>query len=231
MCGPCGTGSCVLRVAGKAVKKRVGCPGGGWSAHPWRGNSVWDIAFYNGELYGLTKLSEILVKVKIVIKEDKTPEIMATHHLPIQSRNWSYYNPMYYGAYILELHGELLIAVREQWLSDHKYFFRVFKLADADNDKAHKHKWAQVTSFGEYALFLGWSRAVHVPVGGHHGIKRNHIYYYSPTTEGELPGDKVYSARTGDGDQVYCREDHSIDDGVGRTGHYLIHCYNNPTLL
>ncbi|XBI12554.1 hypothetical protein VPH35_139411 [Triticum aestivum] len=65
------------------------------------------------------------------------------------------------------------------------------------NGKAHKQKWAHVTNFGEYALFLGLSRAVPVPVGGHHGIKRNHIYYYSPTTEEELPDDKVYSIRTG----------------------------------
>ena len=79
-----------------------------------------------------------------------------------------------------------------------------------------------MTNFGEYVFFFGLSRAVHVPFGGHHGIKRNHIYY-SPTTEEELPDDKMYSVRTGDGDQVYCRE------AQGRTVYYLMHCYNNHT--
>ncbi|KAI4979078.1 hypothetical protein ZWY2020_015831 [Hordeum vulgare] len=157
---------------------RLGCPNGGWSTHLWHGDSFWDIAFYDGELYALTMVPEKLVKVEIVIKQDKTLEIMATHPLSIQSRFWACYNAMYYDSYIVELHNELMIAVRERWSHGDKYFFRVFKLVDADNDKAHKHKWAQVTSFGEYALFLGWSKAVHVPVGGNHGVKRNHIYYY-----------------------------------------------------
>ncbi|CAM0952876.1 unnamed protein product [Alopecurus aequalis] len=206
---------------------RVGCPGGGWSTHLWLGQLIWDIAFYNGELYGLTRLPEILIRFEITVMDDGTPVITATHTLSIQERYYGCYNPMDYDAYIVELHGKLLIAVWDRWLCTRESFFRVFELVDANNQRC-KYKWSHVTSFGDYALFLGWSKAIHVPVGGRHGLKRNHIYYCLPTTEEELPDDKVYSVTSGDGDQIYCREDQSMNDGVGRTGYYLMRCYNSP---
>jgi hypothetical protein len=135
---------------------------------------------------------------------------------------------MDYDAYIVELHDRLLIAVRDGWLPNHESFFRVFELVDASNVKDYKYKWSEVTSFGDYALFLGWSKAIHAPVGRHRRIKRNHIYYCMPTREDRLPDDKVYSVTSGDGDQIYCREDHRIKDGVGRTGYYVMCCYNSP---
>jgi hypothetical protein len=63
---------------------------------------------------------------------------------------------------------------------------------------------------------------VHLPDGERCGIKRNHIYYYRPILEHELPDDKVYFATSADDDQIYCKEDHSINDGVERTGYYLM---------
>uniref|UniRef100_M8BVK7 KIB1-4 beta-propeller domain-containing protein n=1 Tax=Aegilops tauschii TaxID=37682 RepID=M8BVK7_AEGTA len=216
MCGPCG--SWVLHVPGKAVKKRfIGSHHGGWIA-AMDDHQLVIVNFFSGAEVALTAKQKMIASIptsslpgRWMVCTSLARELVLGHSLlqrktkrprswlPIQSRDWSCYNPMYYDAYIVELHGELLIAERERWLSNGKYFFRVFKLVYADNGESHKQKWAHVTNFGEYALFLGLSKAVHVPVGGHHGIKRNHIYYYSPTTEEELPDDKVvYSVRTAD---------------------------------
>ncbi|XP_051191032.1 putative F-box protein At5g55150 [Lolium perenne] len=197
---------------------RVDCPDGGWSARLWRGELIWDIAFYNGELYCLTRLPEKLVRFEIGTSKDGAPVITATHQLDIQNRHLDFYNPIEYDAYIVELHGKLLIAVRSRWLPRrHECFFRVFELVDANDDKGYKYKWSQVTSFGDYALFLGWSKAIQVPVGGRGGIKANHIYYCMPTMEDKLPDDTVYSVTSRNDDQIYCREEESIKDGVGRT--------------
>ncbi|KAK1632911.1 hypothetical protein QYE76_007226 [Lolium multiflorum] len=172
---------------------RVDCPDGGWSSQLWRGELICDIAFYNGELYCLTRLPEKLVRFEIGVREGGAPVFTATHQLDIQNRRLDFYNPIEYEAYIVELHGKLLIAVRSRWLPSRECFFRVFELVDANNDKGYKYKWSQVTSFGDYALFLGWSKAIHVPVGGRGGVKTNHIYYCMPTMEDRLPDDSVYS--------------------------------------
>jgi hypothetical protein len=202
---------------------RVGCLNGGWSTWLWRGDSIWDITFSNGELYGLTHVPEILVRFEIKVEEGGAPVITAAHHPPIQKRfNNCGYNPTEYDSYIVELNGKIMMAVRSWWLPRHKPFFRVFEIVDVHDHKYYKHKWVEVTGFGDYALFLGWSKAVHLPDGERCGIKRNHIYYYRPTLEHELPDDKVYFATSANDDQIYCREDHSINDGVERIGYYLM---------
>ncbi|KAM0846518.1 hypothetical protein ACQ4PT_055618 [Festuca glaucescens] len=219
-----------LRNNGDSISVcRIDCPEGGWSSRRWRGEVIWDIAFYNGELYCLTRLPEKLVRFEIgATDEYGAPVITATQQLDIQNRRFNFYNPIEYDAYIVELHGKLLIAVRSRWLPSRECFFRVFELVDANDGKGYKYKWSQVTSFGDYALFLGWSKAIHVPVGGRGGIKANHIYYCMPTMEDKLPDDSVYSVTSRNGDQIYCREEESINDGVGRTVYYMVRCYNSP---
>jgi hypothetical protein len=86
-------------------------------------------------------------------------------------------------------------------LNDHKYYY--------------KCKWLEVTSLGDYALFLECSKEVHLPDGEHRVIKRNHIYYSRPNIENELPDGKVYSMTCVDGYQICCKEDQSSNDGVG----------------
>jgi hypothetical protein len=92
---------------------RVGCLNGGWSTWIWRGNSIWDIAFSNGELYGLTHVPEILVRFEIKVEEGGAPVITAAHHPPIQKCfNSCGYNPTEYDSYIVELNGKIMMAVR-----------------------------------------------------------------------------------------------------------------------
>ena len=89
----------------------------------------------------------------------------------------------------------------------------------------------EVTSFGDYALFIGptRSKAVHVPVSAeHHGLKRNHIYYIKDTNSWirMVPYDAVYSVTSGDDERInmYSKKDQSIEDGVERIGYYVTGC-------
>lgn len=100
-----------------------------------------------------------------------------------------------------------------------------------------------MTSFGDYALFLGrkCSKAVHVPVGARrHGVERNHINYstkYAPWYKEYKPlsGDEIYSVvsdiHNGKYSDMYCEEDQNVEDGVGRIGYYVGTWYDDIWLL
>lgn len=171
---------------------RVGCPEGEWTTcYYW--DVILDIAFCNGELYGL-RFDNTLIKFEIGMKGDGTPVITATHRLTIQSR--SIPTLLEHGCNIFELHGELSMVVRTRWLPNRGPTLRVFKLVDIDTDRYYKYRWDEVTSFGDCALFLDLTccKAVHVPVGAEqHGLERNHIYYFDTSLmEKKLPGDETY---------------------------------------
>jgi hypothetical protein len=206
----------------------------GWTTKGWNNKRFTDIAFCGGYLYGLLNRTEELIRFTIGVKEDGTPEITATHHLAIQSREGPSLLP-YDSTYILELHGKLLMATRTRWLPDREDFIKVFRLVHADIDGPYEHKWEEVTNLGDYALFLGpvCSMAVHVePLGAEcRGLERNHIYYSNPTYSKEikLPGDEVYSVMSNDGVHMYCREEPDIGDGVNRT-RYNIRGWHDLTM-
>jgi hypothetical protein len=131
-------------------------------------------------------------------------------------------------SYIFEMHGKLSMVVGFRWLSTVDPFFKVFKLVDIDDDAAYKHKWAEVTSLGDYALYIGAmrSKAVHVSVEAeNYGLKRNHIYYAKYTyfwIKNSSYG-AVYSVTSNDGDRMkmYCKKDQSYNDSMERTGYYV----------
>jgi hypothetical protein len=124
-------------------------------------------------------------KVKIDMKkeeEDGGPVITNTYQLAIQPLEppapaWED-DRMIQVTHIFELHGKPAVAMKTRWLPGRDHFFKVFELVDAG--EAYKHKWREVTNFGDYALFLGTtgSKTVHVSSTGHHGLKRNHIFFF-----------------------------------------------------
>ncbi|XP_073355395.1 uncharacterized protein [Aegilops tauschii subsp. strangulata] len=213
---------------------RLGCSEGEWTTYGrhewtagWRRKVIFDIAFCNGELYGLMGNegegeSELLVRFEIGAKKDGTPVIITNHELPIQRPSGTN-DCLPYARYIFELHGKPSMAVMTRWLPNREPFFRVFKLVDAGIDEVCE---AEVTSFDDYALFLGtrWSKAVHVPVGvGHHSPERNHIYYSTYSPENKSSGDEVYSVISNHGTyiEMCCKKDQTIEDGVDKIGYYV----------
>ncbi|CAM0952989.1 unnamed protein product [Alopecurus aequalis] len=206
----------------------VGCRSG-WTKHGWENKMFMNIAFCNGDLYGLMYPGEELIRFKIGMEEDGSPMVTSIHQLAIQR----HHDPrVAYNCYMLELHGKPLKAKRGRWLPNREPFFKVFELHDADVG----HKWVEMSSFGEYALFLGPAscKAVHVPVGAERrGFERNHIYYFAVTNSkvNNLCGDGVYSLRFDDGRLIYCKEDQNIGDGLRRTGYYTMGWENMPMWL
>jgi hypothetical protein len=206
---------------------RHGCHRARWTSCP-RDEDLTDIAFCNGELYGLARSNEVLFKFEIGMEGDSVLEVTAIQRLAIQRPKTF---DQGYMSYIFELHGKTSMAVRARWLPNHAHFFKVFKLVDAHADEVYKHKWAEVTGFGDYALFIGPTRSkvVHVPTSVEHcGLERNHIYYtkYTHSWVSKLPEDALYSVTSDDGDQIkmYSKKDQSFGDGVERTGYYVHGC-------
>ncbi|XP_051222206.1 uncharacterized protein [Lolium perenne] len=125
--------------------------------------------------------------------------------------------------YIVELRGKLVMIVRQHHRWVPKPCFTVIELVHVDDGhrsmNTHKYMWANMASLGNHALFLGWtcSKAVHVPEGGHIGVKRNHIYYARHRClrrDDRIPhGAKVFSRKDDGGDRVYYKEDNSVYDG------------------
>ncbi|KAM0857204.1 hypothetical protein ACQ4PT_048623 [Festuca glaucescens] len=229
---PTSSSGCILATITNGSRSiamcKVGCRRG-WILQDWKNKMFTHITFCSGYLYGLTYPDEELIKFKVGMDEDGSPMFESTHQLAIESphRPTTEDDPNEYECYILELNGKLSMATRDQWLSKHEPFFKIFELVDADDaGEAFPHKWMEVTSLGNYALFLGptRSKAVPVPVGAEtHGFERNHIYYSKATRSGEtiLPGDEVYSWKCDNDRLMFCREDQSIGDGLERTGYFI----------
>jgi hypothetical protein len=208
---------------------KIGGNGSRWTVEyeeDSRTKRVSDIAFCNGELYGIINPGEELVKFQIDTKEDGTPAITSSNRLAIQRRGGPTCedDPMAYNCHLVELHGKPSMAIRTRWLPSREPFFKVFTLVDIDNGEAYKYKWIEVTSFDGHALFFGprWSKAVYVAVDGHYSLEKNHIYYTERISSCtiELPDNAVYSVAIADRQHMYCKKDQSVGDGLERTGYY-----------
>jgi hypothetical protein len=89
--------------------------------------------------------------------------------------------------YIFALHDKLAIAVNVRPMAhghENTRFFRVFKLADNDDTTtttSHKFTWAEVTTLGDHALFMGSRncKAERISTADRRGgVEGNRIYYY-----------------------------------------------------
>jgi hypothetical protein len=142
--------------------------------------------------------------------------------------------PEKYGVYIVELRSKIVMAVRRTQQGGP--FFAVFELVDAGSDGSTTdrsyYKWADLTSLGNHALFLGptCSKAVHVPAGGHGYARKNHIYYTHHrclTSKNKIPGSAkefLGSSSSNGNHRVYYKEDESIDnniEGIMSVGYYV----------
>ncbi|CAM0879264.1 unnamed protein product [Alopecurus aequalis] len=217
---------------------RVGCPDGGWTMEGCEREELGDIAFIQGELYGLTRCTEDLIKYDIGENEYGAPVVTAARQMNVKRRDGPVYKDKClndYVRYIFELRGNLAMAVMIQWSENRRAFFKVFELAQADaDDDAHDYKWVELLSLGDYALFLGPKfscRIVHVPAGGRGGVERNHIYYshYRSryTNHDKESGRKTYLTARSHGDRMYCREDQNACDSgddveqIAALGYYV----------
>ncbi|KAK1662394.1 hypothetical protein QYE76_050553 [Lolium multiflorum] len=211
---------------------RIGCPDGGWTTH---GINLADIAFCNGELYGLTRREWKLVKFETSVNEEGAPVVTAIDQLLVTMENQQPHHVWLNNmdvSYIFELNGKLAMAARFPWSPNHSPFFKVFELVDNDTVVGMApgtYKWAEVTSLGDFALFLGpnCSMAVHVPEDRHGGVQRNRIYYtHCRCIEQQdvlQEGGLVFLARSNDsGYPVYLREDeHDGVEMIRAVGYYV----------
>ncbi|KAM0832598.1 hypothetical protein ACQ4PT_064790 [Festuca glaucescens] len=231
--------SCVLAAMTNTCRVavcKVGCPDYGWITQGCRQReNLKDIAFCNGELYGITSYGEKLFKYDIGVDNDDAPVITAAHLLVTQSYNsptkWSINDESV--VYLIELRCKLVMAVRARLLPPEcETSFNLFKLVN----NADGYRWAEMRSLEDHALFVGpkCSMAVHVPVGGHQGVHRNKIYYSShrPVKNIKSFSDVVYLTRTDDNDPMYRRQDKRVsDDEIKSIGYYVKVSPCTPTWL
>jgi hypothetical protein len=97
--------------------------------------------------------------------------------------------------YIVDLHGKLAM-LEKAWPSQgisRRPFWKVFELVEEPTTK-YTHKWKEVTSLGDYALFFGemWSKIVYVSSVGRRGVQANHVYADDMATYKYDNGDHVY---------------------------------------
>ncbi|KAK1646678.1 hypothetical protein QYE76_064483 [Lolium multiflorum] len=218
------SGGCILAAItdkhGLALS-RAGCPEGRWTTQEFHAEErLTDIAFCKGELYGLMRYRDCLVKFEIGVNEHGAPVLTAVHRLCIaNSPNscdlYTFRDTDNYARYIVELCGKLVMAVRHNWPA-----FTLLQLVHADGGRL---MWANIVSLGDYALFLGWtcSKLVHVPEDSRGGVKKNHIYYTRHRClrrDDKIPSNaKVLPTSSIDGGgRVYYKQDNSVYGGGGR---------------
>ncbi|XBI31502.1 hypothetical protein VPH35_055062 [Triticum aestivum] len=138
-----------------------------------------DIAFCNGQLFGLTVGGCDLYKYRIDLNEG-APVITLVyqiHQIPfVHVPGWDYCP-----RYIFELCGKLaVVSEANSALKGYEpCFFKVFELMNETTPG--RYTWAEVTTLGEHALFLGpqSSKLVHASTAGRHGrLEENRIYYH-----------------------------------------------------
>jgi hypothetical protein len=159
--------------------RRVGFSDNRWTRWCGAYGDLLDIAFCNGELYAVTYTYLLVFKkgalgnisafcIDVAVSSLDTAELSSAPK------------------YIFALHGKLAIAVdvgptahgREK-----EHFFSVFELADNDETTttSHKFTWAEVTTLGDHALFLGSTscKAERISTADRRGgLEGNRIYYY-----------------------------------------------------
>lgn len=202
---------------------RLSHPEAGWSTRKYfQDRELMDIAFYGGDLYGLTRFSGRLTKINISVNKRGT--------LVLRTVVWATIPNLYperrfheYNRYIVSLPGKLLMVNRWGSYSTRNTFFTVLELVEADRGtKNSKYKWVEATSLGDHALFLGatCSKAVHVVAGGRGGVRRNHIYYFDHRANVLLRNSRSFN----DGSRVYYKEEASIwgnVDGITSVGYHV----------
>jgi hypothetical protein len=181
----------------------------------------------------LTFYTKELNKFEIGMHEEGLPFFKAVYRLAMQNPSETIF-PKKYGVYIVELRSKIVMAVRRTQQGGP--FFAVFELVDAGSDGSTTdrsyYKWADLTSLGNHALFLGptCSKAVHVPAGGHGYARKNHIYYTHHrclTSKNKIPGSAkefLGSSSSNGNHRVYYKEDESIDnniEGIMSVGYYV----------
>jgi hypothetical protein len=196
------SGDCILasKTLGCGIALcRVGCPEGGWTIQGCPQKDLADIAFCNGELYGL-RYGGTIVRFEIGVNEHGAPVVAAVHQLAIESLACAGFFSAF-GCCIFDLHGKLGMALRTYWSPGLEPFFKVFQLVDeihAGGPKSdYEQRWLELTSLGEDALFLGdrCSKVVHVPANTLGGVERNCIYYtcnYFSSSKHVFPRDTVF---------------------------------------
>lgn len=156
---PTSSNGCILAAIVKDYSHialcRVGCQEGGWTTH-CRDNDEFtgDIAFCNGELYGLACSSKLLIKFVISMEPNGKLAVTAIQTCGGPPNPWKD-EVSTYSSYIVELHGKPLMVVRGRWLPNLEPFFKVFKLVDAGTNETYNHKWTELTCLRDHALFLG----------------------------------------------------------------------------
>ncbi|KAM0887457.1 hypothetical protein ACQ4PT_029032 [Festuca glaucescens] len=138
-----------------------------------------DIAFCKGKLYGLTTDEELdRFDFDITNKHDGATSVrlLSVRRAPQAYNIYPFnLNDPPYGHYLFDL-GDNLVMARTWSHRYNKPLFEVFKIVY--DRQGNTHQWAEVTSLGDYALFLGetCSRAVRVPADGRGQVERNCIY-------------------------------------------------------
>jgi hypothetical protein len=162
--------------------RRVGFPDSRWTRWCGAYGDQIDIAFCNGELYAVTYVYLLLFKKGAqgnisAFRIDVAMSSLYTMKLELAS----------VPKYIFALHDKLAIAVNVRPMAhghENTCFFRVFELADNDDTTtttSHKFIWAEVTTLGDHALFLGSTscKAERVSTADRRGgVEGNRIYYY-----------------------------------------------------
>ncbi|KAE8800842.1 hypothetical protein D1007_23551 [Hordeum vulgare] len=158
---------------------RLSHPEAGWSTRKYfQDRKLMDIAFYGGELYGLTRYSGRLTKINISLNKRGTlvlrTVVWATIPNPYPEEPFHQYD-----RYIVAAPGKLVTVTSD---FDRSPSFTVFELVDeaCSGMTNSTGKWVETTSLGDHALFLGatGSKSVHVVAGRHGGVRRNAIYYH-----------------------------------------------------
>ncbi|KAE8800844.1 hypothetical protein D1007_23553 [Hordeum vulgare] len=203
----------------------------GWSTRKYfQDRKLMDIAFYGGELYGLTSYSGRLTKINIRVNKRGTlvlrTVVLAAIPNPYPETRFQEYN-----RYIVALpgNGKLLMVTRNHsWraCSTRSPLFMVFELVEAcGGTKNSKYKWVEATSLGDYALFVGatCSKALPVVASGHGGVRRNHIYYFDHTANVLLCNSHWFS----DGGRVCDKEEPCVRINIGVITSVGYHVYGD----
>ncbi|KAI5001437.1 hypothetical protein ZWY2020_026087 [Hordeum vulgare] len=205
--------TCILAAITHGCKVsfcRVSCATNkGWTVKRCGRGILKDIAFCNGELYGL-RLNRQEVRLLMFRIGGATNELVlvttiqpvVTERLPFLLWEDDDYAHVH-AIYIFEMGNMPTMAIKTG-----EYFFRLFELA---LDVNTSFKWQEMTSLHDYALFLGptCSTAVEVCAEGRGGAQRNQIYY-SNERYGHLPIHKRYLTKMADGRAVYYDDDEIV---------------------
>jgi hypothetical protein len=112
------------------------------------------------------------------------------------------------------------MARKAQWSPNLEPFFKVFELVDIHANQLYTHKWVEVMSLGDHALFLGrtFSTAVHMPANRRGDVERNSIYFphdHYGSPYGFVPRNYYWQTYENDG-QTYYKENERRGRHQGR---------------